>query len=327
MEIKITEYDEIRAKLDEVKDAANFIPDVTTDEGYTKSKRVSLDVGKLLTALDKARKDKKAHYLEGGRQVDSQAKSIREELEQYQEPHKLAYKELDNLKKEREAARKAELESRVSEIAALPDNMRESHSDEIKMALESLQVEECLDFYEYTEQALKARNASKTALSEMFAAKLKAEAEAEELERLRKESEARAIKDREEAIKKEASAKADREKAEAVEREQLAKAGQIAAEEAKIAAEKRAIEAEKQAKIDADNAAEAARLAEVARQAQEAERVAAEEAKREANKKHVGNIRREAKEALIALGLNEKQAKEVVLAINSGGVPHVKINY
>ena len=81
--MNITEYDEIRAKLEEVKDTCNFIPDVTTKEGYDKSKRVSLDVGKLLTALEKTRKDKKAYFLQGGKEVDTQAKVISSELEQY----------------------------------------------------------------------------------------------------------------------------------------------------------------------------------------------------------------------------------------------------
>ena len=95
--MQIVEYDEIREKLDEVKECCGFLPDVTTGEGYEKSKRVALDVGKLLTALEKKRKDKKAYFLEGGKQVDSQYKTIAAELEKYQLPHKNAYKELDNL--------------------------------------------------------------------------------------------------------------------------------------------------------------------------------------------------------------------------------------
>jgi len=90
--IKVTEYDEFREKLEEVKEACNFLPDVSTDDGYDKSKRISLDVGKSLTALDKRRKELKAESLAFGRQVDSEAKTIREVLEELQEPHKLANK-------------------------------------------------------------------------------------------------------------------------------------------------------------------------------------------------------------------------------------------
>lgn len=327
-EFNIVEYDEIRAKLDEVKDTCNFIPDVTTDEGYNKSKRVALDVGKLRTALEKKRKEKKAYFLEGGRQVDAQARSIDEELEQYMLPHKEAYKELDNLRKEREAKRKADLEERVESIRELPEKMRDMSSDEVKMALESLQVEECLDFYEYTEQALKARNASRSALSEMFAKKLKEEKEAEELEQLRKDAEERAVKEREEAIRKEAAEKAEAEKQAAIKREQKAKEEALRLEQQKIDAEKRAIEAEKQAKIEAEKAAKQAVIAEQERQAAEAKRAAEEEAKREANKKHVGEVRKAAKVALMDIcGLDEVKAKEIVLAINAGDIPSVSIKY
>ena len=34
----IAEYDEFAAKIEEIKDTANFIPDVSTKEGYEKSK-------------------------------------------------------------------------------------------------------------------------------------------------------------------------------------------------------------------------------------------------------------------------------------------------
>lgn len=337
--MNIVEYDEIRAKLDEVKETSNFLPDVTSDEGYQKSKRVSLDIGKLRSALDKVRKERKAYFLEGGREVDKQAKSIDAELEQYQTPHKDAYKELDNLTKEREAARKAALEERVSTIRDLPEAMRDMSSDEVKMALESLQQEECLDFYEYTEHALKARNSSREALSKMFGEKLQQEKEAEELAELRKEAEERAVKDREEEIKKEAAAKAEAEKQAAIKREQEAKEAALRAEQEKVAAEKRAIEqekiaeenrikAEKQAKIDTEKAVEAARLAEIERQENEKRIAAEEEAKREANKKHVGAIRKAAKEALMSeCGLSEERAKNVILAINSDKIPSVTLRY
>lgn len=323
----IVEYDEISAKLDEVKEAANFLPDVTTDEGYKKSKRISLDVGKLLTALDKKRKEKKAYFLNGGREVDAQAKSIAAKLEEIQLPHKDAYKELDNLKKEREANRKAELEERVEVIRNLPETMADAHSSEVLAAMNDMQNEECLDFFEYTEQALKARNESRKALSDLFAKKQQEEKDAEELERLRKESEERAIKERKEEIKREASAKAEAEAKAATEREEVAKRAALQAEADKVKAEKRAIQAEKDAKANAEKAAEAARLAEIKRRNQEDEFNRKEQEKREANKRHIGSVRRESKEALMSLGLEEAIAKSIVIAIHNGSIPNITINY
>ena len=300
--MNIVEYDEFRAKIDEVKDACNFLPDVTTDEGYAKSKRVALDVGKILTKVEAVRKEKKAYFLEGGKQVDSQAKSIVAELEVFQLPHKNAYKELDALKKQREQDRKDALESRVEFMRTLAESMADSHSSEVLAAMEQVQAEECLDFYEYTEQALKARNKARENLGELYTKKLKDEQDAIELEKLRKEAAERAQAEREEQIRVDASASADK---------------------ARIEAEERALKAEQ----DAKNAAENARLAEVERQENEAKIAEQDRLRRESNKTHIGNIRREAKEALMLIGLDEDGAKAVVLAIHGGAIPHVTINY
>ena len=326
--MNIVEYDEFRAKIDEVKDACNFIPDVTTEEGYAKSKRVALDVGKILTKVESTRKDKKKYFLDGGKEVDTQAKAIVAELEQFQLPHKEAYKELDNLKKEREASRKKALQERVDELGLMALNMADAHSSEVMAAMKGLQDEECLDFYEFTEHALKARNQSRKDLAALYERKAKEEADAEELAKLKKEAEERAIKEREEQIRREASEKADKEKAEAVAREEAAKKAQVQAEQDKVDAERRAIEVEKQAKIDAEHAAERARLSEIKRQEEAAKAEAEELEKREANKRHVGEVRRAAKEALMEhCGLTEEQAKSVVLKVNSKLIPAIKIEY
>lgn len=319
--MNIVEYDEIREKLDEVKKTCNFLPDVSTKEGYDKSKRVSLDVGKLLTALDKKRKDKKAYFLDGGRSVDAQAKEIAAELEEFQLPHKDAYKELDQLKKDREIERKAKLEERVRYMRELPESMRDSDSDGVKMAMEFMQAEECLDFFEYTPQALEARNSAQKELGEMYIKLLASEKQAEELEKLRAEKLARDKADHEENIKREAAAKAEAEKNAAIEREQLAR-------KAQIDAEKRAIEAEKKAERDAAAAAEKARLDEVARQAETYQAEAQALANREANKRHVGSVRSEAKQALMLIpGITEAIAKSIVLAVHGEKIPNISIKY
>lgn len=319
--MQIVEYDEIREQLEKVKEACDFLPDTTTEEAYGKSKRVSLDVDKLLTALEKKRKDKKAYFLEGGRQVDAQAKSIAEELEQYQKPHKQAYKALDNAIKELEANRKAELEQRVQQMRTLPYDMRDSDSRGLLLAMESMQSEECLGFYEYTMQALEARNSARAALGAMYADTLKAETEAVELAKLRAEKEARDKSDYEDKIRREASAKAELEKAEAIKREEIAK-------QALIESEAKAVEAQKQSIRYAEEMAEKARLAEIARQA-EAKRIEdSETARREADKNHKASINNAAVAAIMSeCGITEETAKSIVIAIAKGKIPSVKISY
>lgn len=342
-------YGEFEDQLAGLKDTCNFLPNVSTDEGYEKSKRVSLDAGKVLTNLEKSRKEKKAKSLEEGRAIDSEAKAIVAKIEEFQLPHKEAYKELDNLRKEREANRKAELKERVTVIRELPEAMADSDSEGVKMALESLQVEECLDFYEFTEVALLARNASKEALSKMFADKLKYEKEQKELVELRKKQAEQEQKDRDERIAKEAREAAEKQAAEAKEAEQraidqaalavkqreeaetLAKRDAALAERNRIAAEDQANKDAEVAKIqaqkDAEAAAQKAELDLLNKQQVEADAEAERQIKIASNKRQIGKIRCEAKESIMALGIYEEQAKKLVLAIHNKEIANVTINY
>lgn len=329
--IVISEYKEISEQIDVVRDTANFLPDMTTKDGYEASKRVSLDIGKLLTALEKMRKERKAFYLEGGKQVDKQAKDIAEQLQEIQLPHKEAYKEIDRLKKEREAQRVANHENRIEHMRSLSRLMAESSSEEIQAALQDLQKEECLDFEEFTNPALKVRNTAIEEMGALLSRRIQEEKDAADLARLRQEQEERERQEREEAIRKEAAERAEREKQEAIERAEREK--QEAAErerraiEEKEAAERARIEAEQRAKEQAEQAAEQARLAEIQRQKEEREKAEAEAAKREADKAHISKIRREAKECLMAFGIDEFSARTIVLALHNGHIAHCKIIY
>ena len=92
--------------------------------------------------------------------------------------------------------------------------------------------------------------------------------------------------------------------------------------------EKNRVEAAEKAKSDAKDAAENARLAEVRRQEGEAARIKADDEKREANKRHVGAIRRAAKESIIECsGCDEETAKKIVMAIHGGTITNITIKY
>jgi hypothetical protein len=60
-DIKIVKYDEFASKIDQLREAANFIPDVSSDEGYEKSKRIHLDFRKLENTVEKVRKGEKSY--------------------------------------------------------------------------------------------------------------------------------------------------------------------------------------------------------------------------------------------------------------------------
>ena len=145
--------------------------------------------------------------------------------------------------------------------------------------------------------------------------------------------------DEAEAKAKAETQRVDREKREALEREEAAKRKAEQAQRDLIAAEERAKVEAKQAEInrkiaelkaidDAEVAAESARLAEVKRQEDEAARVKSEDEAREANKRHVGAVRRKAKEAIMKhTGCDEATAKKFVLAVDGKDIPAITIKY
>jgi len=357
----IAEYDEISSSIDVVKEAANFIPDVTSKDGYLKSKRVSLDIGQIKTTLEETRKRKKKYYLDGGRVVDSQAKAIFDKLDKIQEPHTLAYKKLDNEKKEREAKRKQVLEDRVAFIRTLPESLAESSSDEVMGAIEEMAHEECTDYYEYTEMALKARNATKDALAKLYTKKSKDEKDAEELEALRRDKIIQDQKERDERITREAAAKAEQGKIDAIQRQKEAEnraieAERIAKENSELAEQERknalhvadmerlaaddrakryAEKVAEDEKIAAENAvvfardaAEKARLDEIKHQENIAEQKRLEQEKREADIEHKGAINRQVCSNLISVAdIDMEQAKKIVTALAKRAIAGVTINY
>lgn len=330
-EANIIVFDEYESRIDTIKEYADFIPDVTTSEGYEKSKRVSLDAGKLLTAIEKDRKREKAFYLNGGKQVDLQAKDLVKRIEILQLPHKNAYKELDKLKKEREENRKSELRERIEAIQNITESVSLLTSVDVKKAIDSLQNEKCICFDEYSDIAIKAKKESLESLNFLLVKKEKEESDAIEFEKLKKEQAEREQKEHDERIASEAKKEAEAEAAKAKQAEELAKLKAEESEKARVESEKQAklaaIEAEKAAKVRAEEAAKAAKQAEINRQEAIKKKEAEELAKREANKKHIGKIRGETKNDLIGLGIDEEKAKDIVLAISNGKIKNVSIKY
>ena len=104
--------------------------------------------------------------------------------------------------------------------------------------------------------------------------------------------------------------------------------------EAELKRQQREKEIQEKSKRDAE-AAEEKRLAdieqakqeEIQRQKDEEARIAADKAKREADNKHIGEIRKAAKESIMALGVDEEKAKEIVMAIHGKKIANVQINY
>jgi hypothetical protein len=77
----------------------------------------------------------------------------------------------------------------------------------------------------------------------------------------------------------------------------------------------------------ASDAARKAVQQEKKRQEYEVQALEASRLKREADKAHVSEVRRKAKDCLMAYGMGEDMAKTIVIAIHKGGIASVTINY
>lgn len=350
MKNTITEYSPFIAAMEKAKDEANFIPDASTKDGYQASKQIALKLTKSLTALEKCRKEIKAPVIERGKAIDSEASEIKEVLESLREPHQIAYKEADAAEKRRKEAIEAEIQERIDGMKQCLDHARNMSPDDIDELIDGMSRDEMAGFGNREAEALKVRNDVISDLKRMAndkreqaaadearrladerieqeRAALAEERRLMQIEQAKKDEEARVIREKEQAELEELRAlKREAELAKQRAEEEERKAKERAEFELKREEDRK--KAKEDAEIAAKQAAEDARLAEIKRQEEERARIAAEIAKREADKSHISNIRKEAKESLIELcGLSEDDAKKVVLAVHDKQIKNVQINY
>ena len=193
---KIVPYSEFTNQMEALREKADFLPDMTTDEGYQASKDIHKAFRKVENGIEDERKAQKKYWLDGGKAVDKEGKGISCKVADLREPHTEAYQKVDSEKKEREAKRITGLEERLAYIRDLPFNLGHSSSPVIKLAMEAMQAEECLKFYEFTAAALEARNATRTSLGELYIVKVKQEKDAAELKEFKAKQAEQVIADK-----------------------------------------------------------------------------------------------------------------------------------
>lgn len=303
-----TETDQLEEIIKQVEmEVATFEHDLSNDARRKKTASLARKVASTKTYLDGLGKDLVADWKAKSKAVDANRKMMRDRLDELRDR---ARKPLTDWEEEQ---KRIEEENRLAEEA---EKLRQQVEADHEIAL---------------------------LLNEKFDRELEEKRKAEEeAERQRKEAEEKARIERERQIAEEARIKAEqdakereerleRERQEAIQREEQAKRDAIAAEERRKAQEEENERqrklAEEKAKRDAEEAAERAKQAEIRRQQEEQERQRKEQEQREANKRHIGAIRKAAKESLMTLGLDEQTAREIVLAIHNGQVANVKINY
>lgn len=303
-----TETDQLEEIIKQVEmEVATFEHDLSNDARRKKTASLARKVASTKTYLDGLGKDLVADWKAKSKAVDANRKMMRDRLDELRDQ---ARKPLTDWEEEQ---KRIEEENRLAEEA---EKLRQQIEADHEIAL---------------------------LLNEKFDRELEEKRKAEEeAERQRKEAEEKARIERERQIAEEARVKAEqeakereerleRERQEAIQREEQARRDAIAAEERRKAQEEENERqrklAEEKAKRDAEEAAERARQAEIKRQHEEQERQRKEQEQREANKRHIGAIRKEAKESLMALNLDEQTAKDIVMAIHNGQIANVKINY
>lgn len=228
-------YNVVQAK------ARALVADVTTADGVSKIKSTARQIASIKKRVDDIGKDVVAELKDLPKQIDANRKKWREDMEALQEEIRKPVTEIEN--------RQAEIE----EIKATHGKLVLSGSGEIKSAIETLDKIELTGdkWKESLEDATAAVTSEKNALEVMLKAALKKEAEARELEELRKNQEEAERIIREQKIREEAERKA---RAEA---EARAAAEKARLEREKAEAERKAAEAERAAQEAREREAEA----------------------------------------------------------------------
>ena len=322
------------------EDAKNLPTDMTVRKNREEVASFAYKVARSKTAVDKAGAALSAEYKEIPKKIDANRRVYKDAFESLQAEVRHPLTEWEQAEEERVVRHKHNVKM-LNDYALVDDYATSEQLEAMLQSLSNAIINDC--FEEFETEAHRAKQESHDFLTAKLDARLKYEAEQEELEQLRKSAAEQAQKDREAQIAREAAeqARKEAEQAALVEREK-AQRERIAAEMAiKQAgrdlelAEQIRIAQENKAKLDAIAAekraaeqADAARQAEIDRQEAETKRTEDERLKREADTKHKGAINRQALADLVEhADITEEQAKLVIKCIAKRLIANVAISY
>ncbi len=326
-----------------VKAEASAMPiDLTTDKGRKAIASMAHKIARTKTAIDDAGKKLNEDARAKINAVDEARRKIRDRFDLLKEDVRkplTEWEEAEEKRVQRVADIRQTLSLMVKDLIA-----DQASSDEIAHHLENIDlVSYSTETYGADAVALKALHDEVRAnVVELLEKVKKDESDREELGRLRRESEEReaaeAARREEEERQRLAAEEAERQEKARLEVEERRKAEQERIErEARERAEAEAqarVEAAERAAREAEEAA--ARKIEEDRQAREREKAEQErierearaaDAARQADRDHRAKIMGAAKAAIIEIGIDEAKAKEIVLAIAAGNIPHVSIRF
>lgn len=313
---------------------ANIEYDLSTATSRKAIASAAYAIAKKKSALDEAGKKVKEEAQKRVNAVNEMRRLAKDTLTEIQETVRAPLTRWEEQEKARVDSCNAIIEDLKQLGIITIEDTSKSVSERLRR-VEAIQVTES-DFQELADIAFHHRTAALTALRNAKAMLIKQEEERMELARLRAEREAQE-KAEQERLAKEQAEKEARERQERIERERI-EAEKRAAEQARLDAERRAkeeIEAkerahqEELARMKALQEAEKREQLEAeARAMAERERQEREEKRRRENQEHRAKIMGAAKEAIMEHGgVSEAKARQIVLSIAGGSIPHVTINF
>jgi colicin import membrane protein len=333
----------VDAILEKIKTEVRHTPvDISTKTGRENVASLAYKVARSKTALDKMGKDLGETHYKSWKAITSERARIEKELDDLRDEVRKPLTDFENAEKDRVAAHEAALAA----IEVMGQFDTTPSAADIKYRLDALICLPPREWQEFAKRAADLEQSVIAALNGRYEEASRREAEAAELARLRTDEIERQRKERDAKIAAEAAERAriEAEQKAAREAEEAARAAEIwrdRIEREKAAALAKAAQAEADRKAaiakaeqDAKDAAEAAERRQASaieterkRVADEAAKVAADTAAREADKKHRASVHNAVMLALIDLGVDKDISKGVVVALAKRAIPHIKIEY
>lgn len=318
--------------LDAIRHSVNEVPDLSTKKGRDRIASLAAQVSRSKTAVEKPGRDYLKRLKEQPKIIEAELRRFTTECDRIRDETRRPLTEWENAEKARVDA----LQQRIAELRGMADVIdvmgNYLPSDDISVRLTTAKSVALDDTWqELATEAGVAKDATVQKLELSLAEAKKREEAAAELDRLRKEREAEAQRQREDQLKREAAeeatrqaeSKAQQEREAAQQRERDLQERAEQAERDRIAAEQR-VQQEKEAAVEAERQ----RIAEAERNLlAEEKRIADEAAARAADKEHRRQVNQRAIADLVAAGVQEEQAKACLTAIVLGKVNAVKISY
>lgn len=310
----------VRAQID------GFVPDVDTKKGRAEIASLAHKISQTKSHLEGLGKNLADIQKDIPKKIDATRRHLREELDRMRDEVRQPLNVWESAERARVARHAAEIE-RIGTLAG-----QSSTATEIRAAIADVEaVVIGPELEEYETHYARAKDLALRDLRPKLAERERLDAEHADLARLRREAEEQAARDRDERIRV-AAVEAERARAEreaAAERDRI----EAQAQAERDAAARREQELRDAAEADRRRAADAERRAAEAEQRAKdeakakADRIAADARRREEDAKRRAKVEGAAVAALVAGGIDEAVAQDVVALIARRAVPHVSIAY